>query len=103
MIFFFVFPRDISIPPFHEIGQLVEEGKFHESLGIKISFLIARVTIARPTNPPIIDGNSGPRKIPVITYGIVKLNAGKLQTERLKYPLTKIYFFQKSCHYYNYK
>ena len=65
-------------------------------LVLKNFFLIANVTIARPTNPPIIDGNSGPRKIPVITYGIVKLNAEKIAKERLTYLLTKIYFYQKT-------
>ena len=42
-------------------------GKSHVSLGTKKSYLIAVVTIAKPDNPPIMDGNSGPRKIPART------------------------------------
>ena len=68
LIVFIVFDlfNGISIPPFHETGQSEEEGKFQESFGIKKFFFIENVTIARPTKPPIMDGNSGPRKVATI-------------------------------------
>ena len=49
----------------HCTGQLSLGAKSQVSLGIKNPALAANVTIGRPINAPINDGNSAPKKIPV--------------------------------------
>ena len=51
------------------------------------NFFVAYVIIINPTNPPIIDGNSGPNNIPDNPYsGIVKLNAAKIENLKIDNP-----------------
>ena len=60
--------------------------KIPNILWYKNFFFVAYVIIINPTNPPIIDGNSGPNNIPDNPYGIVKLNAAKIENLKIDNP-----------------
>ena len=55
-------------------------------MGRRNFLFAANVTIVNPIKPPIIEGNSGPRNIPDSKYGIVKLNAAKIQNLNIDSP-----------------
>ena len=59
------FFKEIFTFPNQDSGHIEEGLKSHESFGIRNLFFVAIVTKVKPNNPPIIDGNSGPKKIPV--------------------------------------
>ena len=56
----------------------------------------ATVTINNPNKPPIIDGNSGPRKTPASKYGNVKLRAAKIANGTIDKPSVHDLFLPKN-------
>ncbi|CSB67709.1 Uncharacterised protein [Vibrio cholerae] len=57
--------RSIFSEPNHSAGHSFSGRKSHWVLGTKKPFFAAVTTIARPTRPPMSEGNSGPRNTPV--------------------------------------
>ena len=53
---------EISKLPSHDFGQEDVFGKSQVSFRIYVKFFIRVVTIPNPIKPPIIRGNSGPKK-----------------------------------------
>ena len=88
--------------PFQLSGHSVVFGNSQVSLGRRNFLFAAIVTTVKPVKPPIIDGNSGPIKIPARRYGIVKLKAAKIQNLNMESPSVQDLFDpKKSSHYHN--
>ena len=65
-------------------------------MGSRNFLFAAIVTIVKPIKPPIIEGNSGPINIPASKYGIVKLNAAKIQNLNMESPSVQDLFVPKN-------
>ena len=67
--------------PIQPSSQASVGGKSQTCLGVKNPFCAACTTIAKPNNPPIKEGNSGPKKRAVTVAGIVKASPEKKAKE----------------------
>ena len=76
-------------------GQEDFASKSHVDLGVRKPFLAAVTTTAILTKPPISDGNSGPKNIPVNAYGMVKAMPAKMAKGRISKPSFQLLFLPK--------
>ncbi len=87
----------ISILPDHSGSHFDFSSKSHtSSFGIRKPFFAAKMTIAKPTSPPTIDGNSGPSVFATITYGIVIAKAENKANFQIFKPSVKDLFLPKN-------
>src|SRR5699024_4200181 len=80
----------------HEGSQLERGSKSNVSFGMRKPFLASGMTIASPVRPPMMDGNSGPRKFAVSEYGMTNKRPANSANGQTLSPSEKLRFLPKN-------